>query len=580
MIRQIVQRSGADPSARGQASPHGLKAISPLHIWASIAIALVGFAIVFFAYQTTFAHALKAIKKDGEISATLRAAALQSEIDKQRAAPAILAADTALKTALVTHDGPQLAAVSQELEDLRAETKSAVIYVLDTKGIAVAASNWRQPDSFVGADYSFRPYFTDAMAKGAAAQFALGTISHRPGLYLSHSVTMAGRTVGAVVVKLEFAGMERDWARLREIAFVTDDSGKVIIVGDPALRFKTPPAPTPSQIAVVSPITSVPGWQMHVYRSNDLAQITALATATIVGLVQVLAVGGTIWIWRRRIHLREKAEADAAYRTRLERNVEQRTQALRHANDKLSQEIKERQEAQLRLNALQADLVQANKLAQLGQITAGVAHEINQPLATIRLLAENASKGLPPEVMAANLDNIIRMSERIGHITGELRAFSRKATGEREPTSVSQAIEGSILLTASRLKAHAVDFDYPKVATDLKVMAERIRLEQVLVNLLQNAFEAVVAVPAPKVALRVEDSENEVRLIVEDNGPGLPETVKKALFIPFTTTKPKGLGLGLVIARDILRDFGGELEADMTRSEGARFIMKLRKVTT
>ena len=555
-----------------------IRAASPLLITAAVATVLVGFALTFAAYNAAFEQSLRGLEKEAAASAQLRASVLQSEIDKQRTVPAVLAADSGLQAALTSHAPEAAKALSLKLEALRRETGSAVIYVLDPSGTAVAASNWNRPESFVGSNYRFRDYFTQALSQDKASQFALGTVSHIPGLFLSHSVKSGGQTVGVAVVKLEFTALEAEWGRLNEVAFVTDRHNDVVIAGNPAWRFKQPQPPTRDQTPAALPIPGVDGWQIHVYRSLAPAKNTALAAAAITGLAELLVAGLGLWFWRRQSNLRLKADADLAYLSRLEFDVGQRTHALRHANDLLSKEIEERHATELRLNTLQADLVQANKLAQLGQITAGVAHEINQPLATIRVLADNALRGLKPALVKANLENIVAMSERIGHITGELRAFSRKASGRSEPTSVLEAVEGSILLTHSRVKAHKVRFRRPDITPGVKVWAERVRLEQVLVNLLQNAFEAVEGVADAQVSLRCEVAPDQVRLLVEDNGPGLPDTVKKALFIPFTTTKPKGLGLGLVIARDILSDFGGELAADTEYVEGARFIVTLRRV--
>ncbi|MDV6330914.1 sensor histidine kinase [Asticcacaulis sp. 201] len=542
--------------------------------------AVVGLGLVVATFHLVYNQALEGLRQDVHTSAQLRASALQSEIDKQRAVPAVLAADSDVRAALESPDPVRLNGISAKLENLRHETHGAVIYLLDKKGVAVAASNWTQPESFVGSSYGFRRYFTDAVRQTEAAEFALGTVSHRPGLFLSHSVVADRHVIGVVVVKLEFDALETDWSRLRDTAFVTNSDHKVIVTAHDAWRFKSPPVAAPDQVSQALDIKGMNGWQLHVYRSAEAARAAGLAASAILLLLEVLLAGAIVWTLRRRQNLRLKAQSDQAYLTRLERDVGERTHALRYANDKLSEEIEERRNAQARLNALQADLVQANKLAQLGQITAGVAHEINQPLATIRALADNALSGLKPAGIKANLETIVRMSDRIGHITGELRAFSRKATGESQPTSLSEAVEGSILLTHSRLKSHKVRFQRPKIDAGLRVWGERVRLEQVLVNLLQNAFEAVETAANPSVTLRLEDQEDIVRLIVEDNGPGLPDAIKTALFIPFKTTKPKGLGLGLVIARDIVSDFGGELMADIDVTIGARFIVSLRKAST
>jgi len=172
---------------------------------------------------------------------------------------------------------------------------------------------------------------------------------------------------------------------------------------------------------------------------------------------------------------------------------------------------------------------------------------------------------------------ITAMTERIGRITDELRAFSRKADGRVEPTLVSEVVEGSVLLTASRSRRHDARLIRQGETPGLTVLGERIRLEQVLVNLLQNAFEAVEHRAQGLVTLTVRDAGDTVQIAVGDNGPGLAPEVERGLFTPFLTTKPQGLGLGLVIARDIVAGFGGQLTAASVPGEGATFTLTLRK---
>ena len=173
-------------------------------------------------------------------------------------------------------------------------------------------------------------------------------------------------------------------------------------------------------------------WTLTVYSSREDAIRSARAATLIAILVEILLGVSLLWLLRRRRHIVERATAEARYRVRLDLDVARRTQELRAVNNLLSKEISERQQAEGRLILLQADLVQANKLAQLGQITAGVAHEINQPLGAIRILADNCLALLGKKdskastLISNNLDTIVRLNERIGHITRELRAFSRK----------------------------------------------------------------------------------------------------------------------------------------------------------
>jgi two-component system, NtrC family, C4-dicarboxylate transport sensor histidine kinase DctB len=579
---------------------------------------LIGMALVLAVGALVHDRAMTGLRARANASAALHAAVLRSELDKQRALPLVLADDADLEEALRTRDPHRLDALSRKLEVLGAQTRAAVIYVVAADGFTAAASNWRQPTSFLGSNYGFRPYFAEALRSGYAEQFALGTVSHKPGLYLARRVDGREGPLGVVVVKLEFDAVEAAWRALGEPAFVVDRQGLVLITSEPGWRFhaRTPLseaarrtlraqgqygqatfAPLPlrerrgdgvSRTDQAQPDRQIetrladvaPGWTLHLLSPAAPADQAADAARWITALVWTLLSAALLWLGVRRRRIRLAALRDRETRLELERRVEARTEELTQANRALSREVDERQRTETRLRSLQADLVQANKLASLGQITAGVAHEINQPVAAIRANADNGllliARG-KPEAAGENLSAIAAMTERIGRITDELRAFSRKADGRVEPTLVSEVIDGSVLLTASRSRRQQARLVRKGEAPGLSVLGERVRLEQVLVNLLQNAFEAVEDRADGVVTLTVGESDEAVRISVADNGPGLAPEVERALFTPFLTTKPRGLGLGLVIAHDIAAGFGGELTAASTPGAGATFTLTLRK---
>jgi len=588
---------------------------------------LLGLALVAAIIAAALAWAIGALVQDRAMaslrsrataSAALHAAVLRSELDKQRALPLVLADDADLEAALSTRAPARLDALSRKLETLGVQARAAAVYVIATDGVTVAASNWSQPTSFIGSNYGFRPYFTQAMRQGHAEQFALGTVSRKPGLYLARRVDGTAGPLGVVVVKLEFDGVEAAWRAIGEPAFVVDPRGLVLITSQPEWRFlaRRPlsekdratlreqgqfgdatfaPLPLRSQDGDGVRRTDVaraerqietrladvaPGWTLHLLTDATPADQAAAAARWITALVCALLSTVLLWLWIRRRRIRLAALRDREARLELERRVEVRTRELTEVNRVLSHEVDERQRTETRLRALQADLVQANKLASLGQIAAGVAHEINQPVAAIRANADNGlvliARG-QPETARENLVAIAAMTERIGRITDELRAFSRKADGRVEPTLVSEVIDGSVLLTASRSRRHDARLVRDGETPGLMVLGERIRLEQVLVNLLQNAFEAVEKRVQGLVTLTVRDMGDTVEIAVADNGPGLAPEVERGLFTPFLTTKPQGLGLGLVIARDIAAGFGGQLTAASTPGEGATFTLTLRK---
>ena len=579
--------STPDAARSGAGAGHAGSTAGLATPWAALVLGLLAVAValsLLATYALTYDRSTATLTRDARATAQLQIAVLQSELDKQRSAPVILADDSDVIDALRQPSPARALKISQKLERLQRETKSAAIYIIDASGRTLSSSNYAAPNSFVGSNYAFRHYFSDALRTGQAEQFALGTVSLRPGLYIAHRVESAGRPVGVVVVKVEFDAIEAAWRRAGMITFVTNAAGDVLLTSIPAFRFHKNPAAGPGQLAVAAPAPA-PGWTLHLLSTREPAHRAARSATAMAAMALALVVTLVVWLWRRRKLIAEREAAESQYRERLERNVALRTQELSETNARLSNEIRERQQAERRLNVLQADLVQANKLAQLGQITAGVAHEINQPLAAIRVLAENClvllgrrTPKAPTPLVDENLGNIVRMSDRIGHITGELRAFSRKATGETGPVPLKETLESSVLLNQSRLRDNRVRLIRDPIDGRLQVIGGRVRLEQVVVNLLQNAFEALEDTPDPQVRISSAFDDDWVWLRISDNGPGLAPKVMDQLFTPFVTTKEKGLGLGLVIAHDILRDFGGDLTAE-NADAGAAFTLKLRRVS-
>ncbi|QFG36407.1 sensor histidine kinase (plasmid) [Paracoccus pantotrophus] len=538
----------------------------------AVAVALALLAAMALTFRLAHGNAARALTERLEISAQSRVQTLESVLAKQRAVATVLSDDAAVLQALAEPSPANVARVSEKLERLQEQTSSAVIYLLDRDGTAIAASNWHDPDSFVGSDYSFRSYFSEALLRGEATQFALGTVSRRPGLYLSHDVPQRGEPLGVIVVKVEFDAMEQGWAQAAETTLVADAAGQVILSSAPQLRF-APLPPIPA--GQVSARRAVPGagWVLWIHAPGTEAVRAGLLAVGTVGFLFTLLLAGGVSAARARTRAARRMDAERRYRADLERAVEERTRDL-------TAEMRERRTAEQRLAQLQGEMVQANKLATLGQITAGVAHEVNTPLATIRLLAENGRQMLPAEApdLDRNLGQILRMTDRIAQITTELRGFARKATGELGPVALKDALDAALLLTASRRRAQDIRLVLPQIPPGLRVMAETVRLEQVLVNLIQNAQEALEGRPEPEIRIALQDDGPVLRLSISDNGPGLSPQIAAQLFTPFATSKPEGLGLGLVISQEIARDFGGRLTAGPQREgQGATFHLDLPK---
>lgn len=553
---------------------------------------LVGLSLL--AAQVARSRAAADFVQRAEAALPLADAALSAVIEKQRLIPLVLARDPEVTALLLA---PSLAAeerLDAKLADIAADAGSAVLYVVNKDGMAIAASNADRPESFVGSSYGFREYFIGAMERGTAMQYALGTVSRRPGLYLTRRVDGPDSPLGVVVVKIEFDELEARWRSGGFVVVTSDAAGTVIATTEPEWRFgKVPGADDTAQPAIPvvaeadglyllsrtatdgraaryagagSPVGSAaPDWHLSIYVPVDTALGRAARNAALMTLLAgLLACAGLVWLQRRR----RFARALAVMNLELERRV--------------AEEVAEREAAETRVRRVREELAQANRLSILGQITAGVAHEINQPVAAIRTYAENGQQLLDAGDAGEARDNlgaIVRVTERIGGITRMLRGFARRGTAPIGPVPVDEAIDGALALLAGRIRDAGVRIDRPPPLPGLTVLAGQIRLEQILVNLLSNALDALRGRPDPGIVLSIDTTPERVTIRVADNGPGLDPRMRESLFMPFSTTKETGLGLGLVISGDLAREFGGSLALEPGDGPGATFVLELQRAS-
>jgi two-component system C4-dicarboxylate transport sensor histidine kinase DctB len=588
---------------------------------------LASAAVFYFAGAYGRSSAFSALSAQGKTEASLKVALLRAVLERPRALPLLLARDRDIEDTLSSNDEAKRITLDRKLEDLIAPTKAAVIYVVAADGIAISASNWQEEKSFVGNDYGFRSYFSRAMREGGAEHFALGSVSNRPGLYISHRVGPAEKPLGVVVVKMEFDQLENDWRETQRPSFVTDDNHVVLVTSIPSWRFMTTEPLPQSSVAAIreslqfgdAPLVPLPltrletiaadaaivrvflpgggairylqmtvpvattDWAFQYLLPIDGAVAADMREYRLIGALALLGVFAVaaIWIRRRQVALSAIIEARAG-RDELERRVEERTRDLSLAHDSLQAEISNHRSTEAKLQVVQQDLVQANRLAILGQVAAGVAHEINQPVATIRAYADNSKVFLERqqiEPLKENLDLIAGLTDRIGAITDDLKALARRGRTAAEPVLLADVLEGATMLLKSRFTGSLDMLTIEPAEEGLKVMGSRLRLEQVFINLLQNALEAVEATKADlggRVVVSTVSSQDEVAVSVTDNGPGIAADILASLFQPFNSSKERGLGLGLVICKDIITDFGGRLTIE-TDERGTRFTVHLRR---
>ncbi|TPF77018.1 sensor histidine kinase [Brucella gallinifaecis] len=596
--------------------------------WIFTAVCALLFAFLFWIVgETARDRAIVALSEQTRIDSNLNAALLRAVLEKQRALPLVLASDEELPNALDTRDTKAVDHLNRKFEFLAKGTQASVIYLIGLDGAAIAASNWREPDSFVGNDYTFRPYFKEALANGSAEYFALGNVSRRPGLYISRRVEGQNGPLGVVVVKLSFDQLESDWRETGRPTFVTDDRGIVLITNPPSWRFMTidefpteriesirqslqfgnaPLKPLPLSInkiaggddvslvkallpgtakttdflTIHSQVETTP-WQLYSMAPMRPQVESAVREARLITFIIFIAIAALAgFLLNRRQRVIARIEDAHRRQVELEHRVAERTRDLICARDRLEAEINDHHKTETMLQGVQQDLVHANRLAIMGQVAAGVAHEINQPVATIRAYADNTRTFIDRKQLQAatqNLSEIAALTERIGTITGDLRAFARKGHKPSEPVSLARVISGAMVLLRTRFSGNMDQIKLQLPDPDIRIAGDSIRLEQILINLFQNALEAVASKGIKgKIDVRTKSLSRSVVLMVCDNGVGIPQQILQNLFTPFNTSKEKGLGLGLVIVKEILTDYGGTISV-RSNDNGTIFRIKFKK---
>ncbi|MBA4266418.1 MAG: sensor histidine kinase [Comamonadaceae bacterium] len=588
------------PTSPEPASARTRRTISRLWLGLGLSGALLALAIG-FAYVWFHQAALRDAEAQGNAAIQRLASDLMLSVEKFEHLPYLLGAEQMLTQALQAPDDPaRIADANRYLLFAQRRTDVAAVYLMDTEGHTLAASNWDLPSSFVGRNYRFRPYFQDALKGGTGRFYAVGATTGEPGFFIAAPILAASQVIGVVAVKIDLNAFEDKWRAEGLQLALADEKGVLFLTTEPAWRYRSL---SPLAGAVLSqlretlqygdltPVTltervgtapgaqlqamkagGVPylvqgqalarfGWQLLLFSDPAMPRARGLLAAELVGmgLSLLLLLSALVWQYRRRLaerqaSMRERAQVVAE----LEQRIATRTAELTAANDAA---------------------VQTGKLALLGQMAAGISHEISQPLTALRTLADNASKFLDRQD-TGNAGNNLRLigdlCTRMGSIVGELKAFARKEPARLQPVSLKHVIGSSLMLIEPM--RHATGTRIISADTDAQVMGDPIRLEQVLVNLLRNGIDAMESQTARQMEIRVQiTTEGDVCLSVQDQGAGLSPEVQQHLFEPFFTTKPsgKGLGLGLALSKAIVREMGGRIEAVNTHP-GARFDLILR----
>ncbi|MFJ2366033.1 ATP-binding protein [Pseudomonas sp. NPDC087697] len=514
--------------------------------------------------------------------------------------PALRAVLAAPQQPLATDNANRL------LKDIRAQTGAEVMYLMDTHGKTLAASNWDKHDSFVGRNFAFRPYFSEAMQGRLGRFFGLGTTSAKRGYFFAAAVRDGEQIIGVLVIKVDLDHTESLWGKTPEQLLLTDHNGVVIITSRADWRFRaTRPLSDEERKAITAvqpyptrdpqPLNLNPdAWLTQTQQIEETGwSVSILAPRTLIDrpVRTVVAIGGAMLLvlmlllglmMQRRRHYLQRIAFEAKTRHELEARVAERTSDLEGLNRRLKQEVLEREQAQQELVRAQDDLVQAGKLSALGTMSASISHELNQPLAAIRSYAENAEVLLDhqrTDDARGNLKLISELTGRMASIIAHLRAFARRDRHAPESVALQPALDDALALLAKRRRAMEVELIRDLPAATLWVEAGETRLRQVLGNLLANALDALTEKGPPrKLWLSAESTADGVNLYIRDNGPGFCMEALGRAGEPFYTTKTRtqGLGLGLAICDTLMRAFGGELSFANHKEGGALITLRLR----
>ncbi|KUP91342.1 C4-dicarboxylate transport sensor protein DctB [Tritonibacter horizontis] len=537
--------------------------------------------------NTTLTHSFtETTRNRAELRLALYSGNLVSELRRHAIVPQLLSRDQALISALQSQD---FSLSTQRLISFVDEIGAASITLMDRDGRTVAATDRVR----LGETYRNAAYFVEAIRSNATVFSVIPREVRGYQFTYSRRLIDSSGTLGVIMVEVDLQKFERAWAGISDAVMVADSTGTIVMATEArwrglseaeALKEQTPEGaiqrairatadwnalPTDVYLqgeAVMRLETRVPfqGWRMMSYTTYDSIreQVNAVIALEIMGFAILLAL----------------AFYALSRKTALRMALFQRESAeLRVLNARLQREIAERERMQETLAVAEQSLAQSSKLAALGEMSAAVSHELNQPLAAMKTYLAGARLLLQrnrPEEALSSFGRIDDLIERMGAITRQLKSYARKGGDAFSPVNMADALASSLSMMEPQLRQRHVKITRILPDQPVYVMADRMRLEQVMVNLLRNALDATKSVDEPEVEILLAAGET-ATLAVRDNGDGIQDFDN--LFEPFYTTKQPGdgVGLGLAISSGIVNDLGGRLTARNSEAGGAVFEMQL-----
>ena len=562
----------------------------PDNIWpvrlAIVFLIAVAVGVVWFTNSLLTERFTESTRNRAQVRMTLYAGNLISELKRSSIVPQLLARDPTLIGALNSQDYTQS---SQRLISYIDEIGAATLLLLDNSGRVVAASD----RNLIGANHRSDAYFVNAVRSNDTIFTVTNGDNGSVMFSYSRKMEYAGSPIGVIVVEVDLKQFQNSWAGISDAVFVADSEGKILLATEPAwrglsekeaLQLRSPSAAIQRSIQTttdwVSLTTSanllgsgvmrqearIPfqGWKMTSFTTyaSVRQRVNAVLALEIMGFAILLAL--TFYFLSR------KAQVQSRF-------FQRESAELRQLNQRLQREIAEREKAEKSLQVAEQTLAQSSKLAALGEMSAAVSHELNQPLAAMKTYLAGARLLLRrkrPEEAVSSFQRIDDLIERMGAITKQLKSYARKGGDAFAPLDMRDAVNSALSMMEPQLKRRHVEITKTMPREPVMVLGDRVRIEQVIINLFRNALDATKTVKDPQIDILLAAGETAL-LTVRDNGAGIEDL--DSLFEPFYTTKQAGdgVGLGLAISSGIVNDLGGRLTARNATVGGAVFEVQL-----
>jgi len=551
-----------------------------------LAVTVIGVVVVVSTNQWLTKRFTETTRNRAELRQALYSGNLISELQRNSIVPLLLSRDPNLINALDSDDYSQS---TQRLISYVEEIGSAALILLDEGGRVVAATD----RNIIGSNHKPNPYFVEAVRSNDTV---FSSFRNKNGAYVfdySRRIEASGKLVGVIVVEADLRKFEQSWAGISDAVFVTDSQSTIILATEPrwrglieseALEAQSAPSAISRAIRATADWTALPvdayvlgqavmrlenrvpfrGWRITTFTpyASVRERVNGVLAIEIMGFALLLAVA--FYFASRR------ARARSVF-------FEKESAELRQLNEALQREITERKRAERNLEVAEQTLAQSSKLAALGEMSAAVSHELNQPLAAMKTYLAGAKLLLQrkrPDEALSSFQRVDDLIERMGSITRQLKSYARKGGDAFEPIDMREAFSSALSMMEPQLKRQEVLITRSIPRSRVMVMADRVRLEQVIINLLRNALDAIKNSVEPTIEIIISAGET-ATLTVRDNGVGIDDL--DSLFEPFYTTKAPGdgVGLGLAISSGIVNDLGGRLTARNVETGGAVFEVKL-----